>query len=431
MKTEIYAEMQKGYTPLFRLFRLFSANEESPGNLLNQRLQKLESGVAELVAAGRGGNGPASVSVPSSPAGAGAQFGYSLTASHDQHNALTLQSCNPVSPDARGSGAGGPGETESVARLLVLETQVNELKNQMLATAVTVGGRLFKSRAEVKSWLALHAGAAGSYVFFTDIHSVMALKVGVILPDAAADVDFESKIRKSGYAHPEEATVVSSFSRSLPAYFGKPTAMEARTLPAVKTPEAWEPKTMIDGARATLDKKLTVASKELLTSSRDFLSGEGLLVAQATIQASVKFMTDLSTWMTREYVELRKRGGSESECWGLISHCVRAVFEDLHEARMPGQGPHMTVADRAASCVWGCFQAQLKMQEFDKMGFGSHPTLSYILNIPLRDHTVSRATYELLVLKVEAIEAAVKANSNTIRSTSSKVGEIKKVAAKS
>ena len=90
----------------------------------------------------------------------------------------------------------------------------------------------------------------------------------------------------------------------------------------------------------------------------------------------------------------------------------------------------MTPTDRAASIVWGCFQAQLKMQEYDKMGFGAHPTLSYILNIHLRDHTVSRATYELLVIRLDAVEAAVKANANTIRSTSSKVGEIKKVAAK-
>ena len=91
----------------------------------------------------------------------------------------------------------------------------------------------------------------------------------------------------------------------------------------------------------------------------------------------------------------------------------------------------MTPADRAASSAWGCFQAQLKMQEFEKMGFGAHPTLSYILNFHLRDHsTVSRATFDRLVTRLEAVEAAVKVNTNTIRNTSSKVGEIKKVTLK-
>ena len=78
-----------------------------------------------------------------------------------------------------------------------------------------------------------------------------------------------------------------------------------RKLPALKKPEDWEPKTMIDGARAVLDRGMSSAVKELQSSASDFLVGEGFLVAQATVQASVKFMTDLSTWMTREYLELR------------------------------------------------------------------------------------------------------------------------------
>ena len=45
--------------------------------------------------------------------------------------------------------------------------------------------------------------------------------------------------------------------------------------------------------------------------------------------------------------------------------------------------------------------------------------------------TVSKATYDVLLARLDAVEVAVKSNANTIRSTSSKVGEIKMVAAKS
>jgi hypothetical protein len=422
LSREIFETMQKGCSPLFHLFRLYSTDEHTPGNLLNQRIQKVEAGMMDLMTKFNGTDGPAAVTVPPSPNRTGAQFGFSLS----NHAAQASNSAR--TQEARVTGGGN--EAETFAKIAVMEAQMHDLKNQMQANAVTIGGKLFKSRADVKSWLVLHAGAAGAYVFFADIHSVMALKLGVTLDDAAADADFESKVRKNGYAHTEEARVASSFSRSLPKFFGKPTPTEARKLPAIKKPEDWEPKTMGDGARAVLDRGLPAAGRELLASASDFLVGEGLLVAQAAIQSAVKFMTDLSTWISREYLELLKRGGSEAECWGLISHCVRAVFEDLHEARMPGRGPHMTPADRAASSAWGCFQAQLKMQEFEKMGFGAHPTLSYILNIHLRDHTVSRATFELLVARLDSVENAVKVNTNTIRSTSSKVGEIKKGAAK-
>jgi hypothetical protein len=130
--------------------------------------------------------------------------------------------------------------------------------------------------------------------------------------------------------------------------------------------------------------------------------------------------------MSREYLELLKRGGSEVECWGLIAHCVRAVFKDLHEARMPGRGPHMTADDRAASSTWGCFQAQLKMQEYEKVGFAAHPTLSHILNIHLRDHTVSKATFESVLVRLAAVEASAAMAGTAVRALQSVVGEVKK-----
>jgi hypothetical protein len=46
----------------------------------------------------------------------------------------------------------------------------------------------------------------------------MALKVKATLEDAAADVDFESKVRKIGYTTTNKANVASLFSRSVPAF---------------------------------------------------------------------------------------------------------------------------------------------------------------------------------------------------------------------
>ena len=275
LRREIFETMQKGCSPLFHLFRLYSTDEHTPGNLLNQRIQKVEAGMMDLMTKFNGMDGPAAVTVPPSPNRTRAQFGFSLS----NHAAQASNSAR--TQEARVTGGGN--EAETFAKIAVMEAQMHDLKNQMQANAVTIGGKLFKSRADVKSWLVLHAGAAGAYVFFADIHSVMALKLGVTLDDAAADADFESKVRKNGYAHTEEARVASSFSRSLPTFFGKLTPTEARKLPAIKKPEDWEPKTMGDGARAVLDRGLPAAGRELLASASDFLVGEGLLVAQAVI----------------------------------------------------------------------------------------------------------------------------------------------------
>ena len=428
LKQEIFEAMQAACNPLFQLFLKLSSEEHRPGDLMDRKFQKIESELNRLAlkvageGAGRVGWGQGGSALSSSPPRINS-FGLSGMSSGGNSR--------PVVSPARGSepGAGIASFTtsrETEARLNLLEAQLTELKNQLQAKSVTIGGRIFKSRAEVKSWLAPHARAGSAYVFFVDVHSLMALKLGTTLEDAAADADFESKVRKNGYTTIDEANVASSFSRSLPAFFGRPTPTESRKLPALKTADAWEPKTMVDGARDVLDRLLVAAGREVQSVSMDFLQGEGLLVAQSCIQTSVKFVTDLSTWMSREYVELLKRGGSEVECWGLIAHCVRAVFEDLHEARMPGRGPHLTVEDRAASSMWGCFQAHLKMQEFEKVGFAAHPTLSHILNIHLRDHTVSKATFEKLVARMSAIEGNAATNASAVRVLQSAVGEAKK-----
>ena len=426
-KQEIFEAMQAACNPLFQLFLKFSSDEQRPGDLVDRKFQKVELELKRLASklsgekteGGFGSGNVVGVVAPLPP----------------RINTFGLSGLPPVSPRVTisssqplelGSGSAGLGLRETEARFNALEAQLTELKNQMQAKAVVIGGRTFKSRAEVKSWLALHARAGPAYVFFVDVHSLMALKLGTTLEDAAADADFESKVRKNGYTTIDEANVASSFSRSLPAFFGKPSPTESRKLPALKTADAWEPKTMVDGAQDVLDRMLVAAGRELQSVSMEFLQGEGLLVAQSCIQTAVKFVTDLSTWMSREYVELLKRGGSEVECWGLIAHCVRAVFEDLHEARMPGRGPHLTMEDRAASSIWGCFQAQLKMQEFEKMGFAAHPTLSHILNIHLRDHTVSKATFEKVLARMATIESNAATTASTLRVLQSAVGEVKK-----
>jgi hypothetical protein len=148
MKREIFETIQKGCTPLFHLFRLYSTDEHSPGNLLNQRFQKLEAGVADLMSKVKDSGGPVSISLPPSPARTGSQFGFSLS---NNTNALTSGTAVNAKPR---SAAGEANDAELVARLLVMETQVHELRNQMQANAVTIGGKLFKSRVDVKSWLA-------------------------------------------------------------------------------------------------------------------------------------------------------------------------------------------------------------------------------------------------------------------------------------
>ena len=69
------------------------------------------------------------------------------------------------------------------------------------------------------------------------------------------------------------------------------------------------------------------------------------------------------------------------------------------------------------------------MQEFEKVGFSAHPTLSHILNIHLRDHTVSKATFEKLAARIATMESNAATNASAVRVLQSAVGEVKKAKA--
>jgi hypothetical protein len=74
LRREIFETMQKGCSPLFHLFRLYSTDEHTPGNLLNQRIQKVEAGMMDLMTKFNGTDGPAAVTVPPSRGAVWIQF---------------------------------------------------------------------------------------------------------------------------------------------------------------------------------------------------------------------------------------------------------------------------------------------------------------------------------------------------------------------
>ena len=109
-------------------------------------------------------------------------------------------------------------------------------------------------------------------------------------------------------------------------------------------------------------------------------------VATAMIQASSAFLEKLCKWITQENIDLVGLGGSKEDVWKLMSHCVRAIFKELHKARIAGRGPFF--GNKAGSIAWGSLRAQKRMKEFLNKKFMGDPALSHILNLYLQDNAV-------------------------------------------
>jgi hypothetical protein len=171
-------------------------------------------------------------------------------------------------------------------------------------------------------------------------------------------------------------------------------------------------------------------SKETMIGSvGDHLVGIGKIVAIECIAASYQFLMKLAEWMSKQYRNLVGRGGVPDSCWKLVSHCVRAIFRDLHAARMAGRGPFLG-GDRASGIVWGCLQAHRVMEEYVVDDFAAHPKCGHILNIHLQDNAMMKAEHDAVLVKTKATLVSLQETVDDLKmqhdNLSTKVGKLKK-----
>jgi hypothetical protein len=212
---------------------------------------------------------------------------------------------------------------------------------------------------------------------------------------------------KSGFATSEEALITTSFKIELPSFFGRDVSSnmascDTRVLPAVKTYDEWDPEDGYNGARHRFTKVVSETKKTMLKGASSGLQGMALLVAIECITSSAGFLDTLGGWITSQQHDLTGRGGSKEHSWKLISHCVRAIFSDLHDARIAGRGIYNKGAETRAGLVWGSLQGLKRMREYLAVGFSAHPKLSHILNLHLQDNALMKHVFETYVLEHNA-----------------------------
>ena len=116
-------------------------------------------------------------------------------------------------------------------------------------------------------------------------------------------------------------------------------------------------------------------------------------------------LNDLATWISEHYSQLSEQAGAKDgpEVWKLVCPCIRVIFKLMHEARLPGRGPH-ALGDQFGSVFWGALQTHRVIQELSSEGFEAHPRLSHILNIHLRDNAVSKSAMDRVLAEMTEIK---------------------------
>jgi hypothetical protein len=124
------------------------------------------------------------------------------------------------------------------------------------------------------------------------------------------------------------------------------------------------------------------------------LDGEAREVARQMLDDSVRFVQELSVWISTHYNEVKSRSGtSEAEYWAhlpLRSH----DFSVIGTARSPGRGRHPNGSK--ATIIWGTLQAHSVMRDMLSDGLAAYPKLSHVLKLHLQDNMVPKSRFAAL-----------------------------------
>jgi hypothetical protein len=394
---EIGGALQGSLSPVFKFLKAHSSSKLTPGNLLENRLAKMQGQIDELVQAG------------------GSSRRQGLNFLEEKTDMMDLEDEATPRLDQM---------AEAVTRL---EASVKGVKEQLVSEMVVLDGIVFTSREFVESWLVKNDCVNGEFVYFTDPVGLLHL-VGETQYTAAETVSWERNLQTTGYSSRDESKLVHSFEVELPELFGKVPASGItrcdRSLPALQTYEDWESKCCTRGGKFILRKNLESAERYHATILRVF-KGEAQTVASHMLSKSIDFLNVLSHWMSALFLHDRaKSGTSDKECWALIAHSVRKIFSVFAAARTPGHGPYRSGKEKATSILWGTLQAHRVMQEMLEHGLSGYAPLSHILNLHLQDNTVPKSVFEVLQATVEKQNTRITTLSNSLDKALSKFAKM-------
>ena len=330
----------------------------------------------------------------------------------------------------------GPGQVRNSqhdldleSRVTALQSQVASLEQQIGGDHVTMGGVTFRSKHELKSWLAIHVPDPSFFVCFVDPSGLLNISQETGM-DNTEDISFQSNTLKAGFKNNHVALAHLSFKRSLPLVFGKDSSKvgsrDSRVLPGLKSFKDWDEGSRFQGQRTVAAKQARAASQELREYMQNSeLTSEAKLVAGVCLEKSLTFIVQLFDWMTSTHQNAMINNRDSVSSWQYVSHSVREIFSSLHQARSAGRTPNPSSPD----VVWGFLQGLKLANELVEVQFEGHRVLSHVLNNHLQDTAVMKSDFNakllLLTQRVEkALDAANDAKATADRAMS-KVGNKK------
>ena len=287
-------------------------------------------------------------------------------------------------------------------RINALSRELSEVRNALRNSSVTIDGMTFDAPGDVRSWMIKH-GVTDLAHLFVDPISLLALS------DTVAKSEYEAaKTREMSHKVKDSCVEMTKYKASyhveVPPILGKgvneSTTSADRALAAVPTYHDWDNHSSYDGVHDRMKRLLHSGTGDLKfrIDSTFHDKAEAKSLATSMRLLSLAAWQTIGTWMSSFYAEVLTRSrAKESECWILVTHCVRKILTEARQARLPGASgePH--------DMLWGALQAHAFFTDLLAHNIYGHPKISVIIQSHQVDHSTPVSSFLELKSQVEAL----------------------------
>ena len=412
--------------PTMKLLSRSSRTSADPGGKWDQELSSLSTRVSHLETTSTKNPGQSSVNFMH-------RTGPNNSTGLFQWNSNPSQPPNGMPPNPPTGSIVGDLKKELTSlreEVTRLKAEVKDLQDLAETDAIVVGSIVFASKKYCESWLLLHSAASDPHVFVDPV-SLLSLATSDASQDEERAANQRATTAKVKDKSPYHTAYIASFSLELPPLLGKggdtSLTTNSRALAGVPKFVDFHPPSGREGIHQRILDYIKDGKKTLEESIGDLFSfgSEPASVARELLLLSKTFWDELCHWMVRYHREIKEESdASEHEVWILISHCVRAVFKSLRDARAPGRA-----SNTPGGMLWGTLRAHDIMREYRSHDFSGHPKIALILHEHLIRFSTPRSKFDELQHSIDDKLEKVQRSINQAVAAANKKGSAPKASA--
>ena len=309
------------------------------------------------------------------------------------------------------------------------ESRLDQIANRVTGAGVKMGNCVFPSFEDLHEWVKIKV-PKGRFGFFVDAHSFLEFFVQGAHHSAEASAAAESHSDKAGYATYLETQMAASFKNLFPSVFGKggsATLDDAECLPAITSGDKWDNGTT--GVKHQLSRNMNDISHQLDSVIKKVLRDhhEARQLAIDCVTASKRFVIDLLTFMSTEYVLWQQRGLTKKDSWLLVCRMVRRIFEDMQSVRISARNirDKEDVDFTSAMMIYASLKCHDVMEGYTLRDFEHHPNISAVITRHLAANFVKpdASTDKGLDKKISGLSGKVDSLESRIKNLESRRGD--------